>query len=83
MKKNYNQMYLDSYNKTADYMNSGGIDKFNKSQRKKHGDKYAERDSYTDDYMKEFDRKFSENYNKALNSFYENSKAYQESKKDG
>ena len=73
-------MYINAYNKAADYMNGGGIDKFNAKQRKKYGKNYTQRDGYERDYMKEFDRKLAENFNKSINDFYKNNKYYSKSK---
>ena len=70
LKRNYQNMYIDSYNKTADYFNSGGIEKFNNQQRKKYGEKFSERDGYVNDYNKLFDKHFAKNFNKSLNEFY-------------
>lgn len=80
LKKKYNSMYANSYNKAADYMNSGGIDKFNKAQRKKYGENYSTRDGYTKDYFKNFDNILTKYMNQSLNDFYKNSKSYQKSK---
>ena len=44
LQKKSNDMYIESYNRASNSMNSGGIDKFNASQRKKYGEKYAERE---------------------------------------
>ena len=44
MQKQYQSMYLKSYNKAADKMNNGGIDRFNNEQRKKYGKDFAKRD---------------------------------------
>ena len=68
--KNQTRMYVDAYNKAADYMNGGGIDRYNAEQRKKYGDDYAKRDGYTEDYYREFDKVLTKNLNKKLNDFY-------------
>lgn len=75
-----NSMWVKSYNKTADYMNGGGIDKFNKQQEKKYGKDFGKRDGYMDDYQKLFDKKMNQNLNKALNDFYSNNKNVQKSR---
>ena len=80
LNRNSTDMYVKSYNKAADYMNSGGIDKFNKRQEKKYGKKYQERDGYMDDYMKLFDKKLTENLNKSLNDFYVSDKNVQKAR---
>lgn len=68
--KNQTRMYVDAYNKAADYMNGGGIDRYNAEQRKKYGDDYAKRDGYTEDYYREFDKVLTKHMNKKLNDFY-------------
>lgn len=70
LRKNQTSMYVKSYNKAADYMNGGGIDKFNAKQRKKYGENYTKRDGYVEDYSKEFDKVLIKNLNKTLNDFY-------------
>lgn len=74
LKRGYNNMYVNSYNRAADHMNSGGIDKFNRQQEKKYGKKYAERDGYVDDYNKLFEKELVRNMNKSLNEFYSSNK---------
>ena len=74
LSRNYSSMYVKSYNKAADYMNGGGIDKFNKQQEKKHGKNYAKRDGYANDYRKLFDKKLTEEMNKTLDNFYSTDK---------
>lgn len=80
LNRNSTDMYVKSYNKAADYMNGGGIDKFNKQQEKKYGKEYQKRDGYTDDYMKLFDKKLTENLNKSLNDFYVSDKNVQKTR---
>ena len=77
---NYQNMYMKAYNKSADEMDKGGIDRFNASQRKKYGDKYAERDGYEDDYFAEFDKVLTKNMNRSLNDFYSNNANYKKGK---
>lgn len=57
-------------------MNGGEIDKFNRQQQKKYGDKYAERDDYEKEYLKLFNKILVRNYNEALLEFYENDESY-------
>ena len=59
LRRRYNDMYVDSYNKAANKMNNGGIDKFNASQQKKYGKNYTEREGYIDDYEKIFSKELS------------------------
>lgn len=81
LSKEYNSMYVKSYNKAADDMNRGGIDKFNSEQRLKYGEKYAERDGYMDDYMKAFEDRCAKYFNTSLNDFYKNDKDFQKCEK--
>ena len=78
--KNYQRMYVDSYNKAADKMNSGGIDKFNKQQQKKYGNNYAKRSGYVEDYNRYFEKHFANEYNKALKEFYSTNEHYVKTK---
>lgn len=73
-------MYVDSYNKAADYMNRGGTEKFNASQRKKYGKDYAKRDGYETDYYTVVDKKFSKFMNQSLRDFYQKNEHYQKAK---
>lgn len=75
-----NNMWIDAWNKAADYMDDGGLDKFNKRQEKKYGKNFSKRDGYMDDYQKLFDKKMTENLNKGLNAFYSNNKNVQKSR---
>ncbi len=77
----YNSMYVKSYNKAADDMNRGGIDKFNAEQRKKYGEKYAKRDGYTDDYFKLFDSRVARYMDRSLNEFYKNDENFKKCEK--
>lgn len=67
-------MYVQAYNKTADYMNNGGIDKYNRQQQKKYGKNYMDRDSYMSDYEKYCDELLTKNLNRSLNEFYKTNK---------
>ena len=80
LNRNSSDMYVKSWNKAADYMNGGGIDKFNKQQEKKYGQTYQERDGYMDDYTKLFNKKLTENLNKSLNDFYMSDKNVQKAR---
>ena len=75
--KNYEDMYVKSYNKAADKMNSGGIDKFNASQQKKYGKNYTDRDGYIDDYEKAFSKELSKVMNKSLLDLQDQNQSYQ------
>lgn len=76
IQKTSNSRFLNSYNKAASYMSSGGIDKFNKAQEKKYGKDYTNRDGYTSDYTKEFDKVYSKYYMEDYYNFVKNNKNY-------
>lgn len=80
LQREYSDRYVKSYNKAADYMNSGGIDKFNAAQRKKYGDKYSQRDGYESDYYAEFEKHLVKNMNKSLDEFYRTNTNVQKAK---
>ena len=69
LKKKYSSLYVDAYNKTADRFNNGITDAYNRSQRKKYGENYMDRDGYVDDYNKMFDKALSKTFNKSLMDF--------------
>lgn len=66
--KSHNSRNLQSYDKAADYMKSGGKKEFDRKQEKKYGKDFANRDGYVDDYFRIFDEKVSEYYNVSLYS---------------
>lgn len=76
-----NHMAYTSYNKAADILNDGGIEKFNKQQQKKYGNDYAQREKYVDDYKKLFKRTYDKMYNKTLSDFYDSNKSYKKAQK--
>lgn len=76
LNKDYSKRYMNSWNKAADTMNNGGIDKFNKEQKAKYGDNYAKRDGYESDYYKVFETELVKNYNKSLKEFYQTDADY-------
>lgn len=77
MQKQYQSMYLKSYNKTADKLNNGEIDRFNNEQRKKYGKDFAKRDGYSEDYEKLFNDEFQKIMNKSLIDFRLSNANYQ------
>ena len=77
MQKQYQSMYLKSYNKAADKMNNGEIDRFNNEQRKKYGKDFAKRDGYSEDYEKLFNDEFQKIMNKSLIDFRLSNANYQ------
>ena len=80
LSKRYNRMYIDSYNKAANYMNRGGTDKFNSDQEKKYGKDFAKRDGYEQEYMDLFGKEVAKQFNKTLNDFYNSNSDYKKSK---
>ena len=76
LQKSYNRMYVDAYNKAADKMNGGGIDRYNRSQEKKYGKDYAKRSGYENDYMKIFNKEVSKNLSKSVYEFMKSNSHY-------
>lgn len=76
LQKSYNRMYVDAYNKAADKMNGGGIDRYNRSQEKKYGKDYAKRSGYENDYMKIFNKEVSKNLSKSVYEFTKSNSHY-------
>lgn len=74
--KNYSSMYVKSYNKVVDYMNNGGLDKFNKQQQEKYGKDYEKRDGYDEELTKTLDKMLDQNLNESLLEFYENNDSF-------
>ncbi len=68
--RNNRKRYVDAYNKTAEYMNNGGIDKYNKSYEKKLGKK-AKNHDYKNDA--EYDRGMRQAFNDMLTRTYNQS----------
>ena len=77
LRKQYQSIYLKSYNKAADKMNNGEIDRFNNEQRKKYGKDFAKRDGYVEDYEKLFNDELQKIMNKSLNDFRLSNTNYQ------
>jgi len=75
--RQYNSMYVESYNKAADKMNNGGIEKFNKAQEKKYGENYARRSGYEADYMAVFNKELNAIMQKSILDFRQSNKDYQ------
>ena len=76
--RGFNKQYMDSYNEAADYVNSGGIEKFNKAQRKKYGASYnGKKPEHIEDYNKWFNDLVAENFDRRTNEFYKNDPAVQ------
>ena len=66
-----------SHNKTADKLNSGGIEKFNAEQKKKHGDNFSSRKEYEEEYEKLVDKMMSEEFEKTMYDFQSSNANYQ------
>ena len=81
LSKKYNGLYVKAYNKSADYMNDGGIDKFNANQKKKYGDNFSKRSGYEEDYEAAFNKLLSQNLDKELYDFSLSDPAYQKADK--
>lgn len=80
IKKQEFNVHVKAYNKAADNMNNGGIDKFNKQQEKKYGSNYMNRKDYESDYMKLFDSTYSKHRNTLLTDMYKNDKNFKKGK---
>ena len=76
LKKSYDRMYVDAYNKAADKMNGGGIDRYNRAQEKKYGKDYAKRSGYENDYMKMFNKEVSKILSKSMYEFTKSNSHY-------
>ena len=73
--------YAKAYNKAAERMNSGILDKYNRDYDKKLGNKakdhdYANDKEYDEGYNKLWNKIFSEEYKKVIVDAYENDKYY-------
>ena len=77
LSKKYTDLYVKAYNKSANYMNDGGIDKFNAAQKKKYGDNFYKRSGYEEDYEATFNKLLSQNLEKTLYDFRSSTPAYQ------
>lgn len=69
--KDHTRRYVSAYNKAADKMNNGGIEKFNKKNSPK-DPKYMEK------YEKLFDSMMGKEYNKLTQEFITNNQAYKD-----
>lgn len=77
LSKKYNDLYVKAYNKSAESMNNGGMDKFNAAQKKKYGDNFSKRSGYEEDYVATFNKLFSQNLDKTLYDFSLSNPIYQ------
>lgn len=75
LESQYQDMYANAWNKSANKMNNGGAAEFNAKWEKEHGP-----DSFDDEYeariMEYMDKEFVKNFNKSLAEFYVNSESY-------
>ena len=88
LQKNYSSMYLKTYNKAVEKMNTSELEKFNSAQEKKYVDNVHSPEqnrlfyeSYMQDYDKVFNKIFEPLFNKELNDFYISDKNYQRADK--
>ena len=77
LSKKYNDLYVKAYNKSAESMSNGGVDKFNAAQKKKYGDDFSKRSGYEEDYVATFNKLFSQNLEKTLYDFSLSNPIYQ------
>ena len=80
IKKQESNIHVKAYNKAADYMNNGGIDKFNKQQETKYGSNYMNRKDYENDYMQLFSNTYSKHRDTLLSNLYKNDKNFKKGK---
>lgn len=83
--KSHNERYANAYNKAADDMNNGLIDKYNSDYKRKLGSKAKNHDYFNDDeynsgYEKLFEKQFTKHYNQATAQEMKNNKNYQKAK---
>ena len=76
IKKQEIDVHVKAYNKAANDMNNGGIDKFNKQQEKKHGSNYMNRNDYENDYMKIFDKTYAKHRNELVSEMFKKDKNF-------
>ena len=81
LSKKSNDLYVKAYNKSANYMNDGGTDKFNAAQKKKYGDNFSKRSGYEEAYEAAFNKLLSQNLEKTLYDFSLSNPAYQKADK--
>lgn len=79
--RNHNKIYIKAYNKSADDMNKGGIDRFNARQQNKYGENFAKRPGYVDDYKKTFGKLLAKNYNETAKSVIRSDRNYKKAVK--
>lgn len=77
--KKTTDMYVDAYNKAADDMNNGLINKFNRDQEKKYGKDFANRDQYESDYYKLFNNILNKYYDQSIYDFLSNNENFKKS----
>lgn len=80
LKRDYQQLYVDSHNEMADHMNEGLIDAFNKTQERKYGKNFAERDGYEEDFYKMADLVFKKVMSARISDYIKKDPNYQKAK---
>lgn len=80
-KKKETDLWVKSYNKAANDMNNGEIEKFNKFQEKKYGKDFAKRDGYVKDYEKLFNKYLEKHKSETISDFYNSNKNYAKAQK--
>ena len=75
-KLNTTDVYYTAYNKAANKMNNGLIDKFNKDQEKKYGKNFMNRKGYHTDYEKMFNKELDKNIDEIVYDFYKSNKNF-------
>lgn len=83
--KNHSKRYLDAYNKAADDMNNGLIDKYNSDYKNKLGSKAKNHDYFNDEeynrgYEKLFEKQFDKYYNQETVRELTSNKNYKKAK---
>ena len=76
VQRNANSIRIQSYNESADYMNRGGIERFNREQENKYGSNFASRSGYEQDYEKFFNDVWTKNADKRLYELYTSDENY-------
>ena len=80
IKEQETNIHVTAYNKAANDMNNGGIDKFHKQQLNRYGTNFMYRDNYESDYMKVFDKAYNKHRNDLLSEAYKKDKNFKKGK---
>lgn len=76
LKRNSNRIAMNAHNRAANYMNTGGVDTFNKSQERKYGKNFYKRDGYAGDYQKAFSKKYDSYLQEETKNFRKTNRNY-------